>query len=90
MSPNVKMSYQDASQFCHLNNLELFTTNAIYDLRHEALRHNSFLVFANSTSQLQSLENLLCFDLRSKYMLITDCQTPFTLICYKNRGKSFN
>jgi hypothetical protein len=86
MNPTVKMTYKDASQFCHLNNLELFTTNAIYDLRHESLRHGSYLVFANSSSQIESLENLSCIDLRTIYMSITECEKPFTLICYKNRG----
>lgn len=86
MNPTVKMTYKDASQFCHLNNLELFIANAIYDLRHEALRRGSYLVLANSSSQIESLENLSCFDLRSKYVSITECEKPFTLVCYKNRG----
>lgn len=94
LKPDVdSMTYQDASKFCNLAKLELFASNAIYDLRHEAAgKHHMQLVYVNTSIQnvTQSDQKLKCYDLRTNYASIVECQKPFTLICSKKRRKIVN
>ena len=84
LNPAVKMTYQNASRFCSLNSLDLFTAFSMVDLKYEAARYGpSQLVFA---SAFQADETLKCLNTSSSDAETIECQKPFILVCSKNRG----